>query len=81
MNTLAIIPIFIGGMRGWQFIIVVLLIILLFGAKRIPTLMKSLGRSVHSFKEGMDEAKREMNRPVGQDNDQKEETKAKDVDR
>lgn len=80
MNTLAIIPVFIGGMRGWQFIIVVLLIILLFGAKRIPSLMKSLGRSVYSFKEGMEEAKREMNRPVGND-DKKEETKAKDVDR
>lgn len=80
MNLLTILPVFIGGMRGWQFIIVLLLIILLFGAKRIPTLMKSLGKSVHSFREGLEEAKREANRPVGEDRD-KEETKAKDVDK
>ncbi len=51
-------------MRGWQLIIVLLLIILLFGAKRIPTLMKSLGKSVHSFKQGMAEAEAEMKKPV-----------------
>lgn len=80
MNLLTILPVFIGGMRGWQFIIILLLIILLFGAKRIPALMKSLGKSVHSFREGLEEAKREANRPVGEDRD-KEETKAKDVDK
>lgn len=73
MNLLVMIPSFIAGMRGWQFIIVVLLIVLLFGAKRIPSLMKSLGKSVHSFKQGMAEAEAEMKKPV-----KSEEAKEKD---
>lgn len=63
MNIIAIIPLFFG-MRGWQLVIVLLLILLLFGAKRIPTLMKSLGKSVHSFKQGMAEAEAEMKKPI-----------------
>lgn len=82
MNSAAIIPLFIGGMRGWQFIIIVLLIILLFGAKRIPSLMRNLGKSVHSFKQGMAEAEEEMKKPI-KHNDREDSTtqpRAKDSD-
>ena len=68
MNIPAIIPL-IFGMRGWQLIIVLLLILLLFGAKRIPSLMKSLGKSVHSFKQGMAEAEAEIKKPIKTDED------------
>lgn len=78
MNLLALIPLFLGGMRGWQFLIVILLILLLFGAKRIPVLMKSLGKSVHSFKQGMAEAEAEMKKPVKSEENASESTKAKD---
>ena len=81
MNFATIMPLFIGGMRGWQFIVIVLLIVLLFGAKRIPSLMRSLGKSVHSFKQGMAEAEEEMKKPVRTERDTKDnETKAKDID-
>ena len=63
MNIALIIPLFMG-LRGWQLIIVLLLILLLFGAKRIPSLMKNLGKSVHAFKQGMADAEAEINRPV-----------------
>ncbi|MCL2144638.1 MAG: twin-arginine translocase TatA/TatE family subunit [Endomicrobia bacterium] len=40
---------------GWQEVIVILLLaLLLFGAKRLPGIAKSLGRSVQEFKKGMD---------------------------
>ena len=40
---------------GWQEVIVILLLaLLLFGAKRLPGVAKSLGRSVQEFKKGMD---------------------------
>lgn len=65
------ISLFIGGMRGWQLIIVLLVIILLFGAKRIPSLMRNLGKSVHAFKQGIAEAEQEIKKPV--DSDKKEE--------
>jgi sec-independent protein translocase protein TatA len=42
------------GMIGpWQIVVVVLLIVLLFGAKRIPELMKGAGRGVKEFKDAI----------------------------
>jgi len=38
-----------------QIVIVVVLIILLFGARRIPELGKSLGQAIRSFKKGISE--------------------------
>ncbi|MCL1972282.1 MAG: twin-arginine translocase TatA/TatE family subunit [Endomicrobia bacterium] len=39
---------------GWQEVIVILLLaLLLFGAKRLPEIAKSLGKSVQEFKKGM----------------------------
>jgi Sec-independent protein translocase protein TatA len=44
-----------------------------------------LGRGVHEFKQGMEEAKREMNKPLDTDTDaaadhKPEQPKAKDID-
>ena len=57
MNTALIIPLFIGNLRGWQLIIVVLVILLLFGGKKIPELMQGLGKGIQMFKKGMADAK------------------------
>jgi len=41
---------------GWQEILVILLIaLLLFGAKRIPDLAKGLGKGIREFKKGLNE--------------------------
>ncbi|MCD6113516.1 MAG: twin-arginine translocase TatA/TatE family subunit [Bacteroidales bacterium] len=41
-------------MFGYQEIVIILIIVLiLFGGKKIPELMKGLGKGVKSFKEGM----------------------------
>ncbi len=46
---------FLGGI-GWPEILVILLVLLLlFGGKKIPELMRGLGKGVRSFKEGMKE--------------------------
>lgn len=60
----ASIPCFLGNLRGWEWIIILVVILLLFGGKKIPELMKGLGKGVHSFKKGMQEAKDEINRPL-----------------
>jgi sec-independent protein translocase protein TatA len=84
MNLAVFMPLFLSNMRGWQFIIVVMLVLLLFGGKKIPELMRGLGRGVHEFKQGMEEAKREMNKPLDTDTDaadhKPEQPKAKDID-
>ena len=38
-----------------EIIIIALVVLLLFGGKKIPELMKGLGKGVKSFKEGMNE--------------------------
>ena len=39
---------------GWaEILLIALIVLLLFGAKKIPELMKGLGKGVKSFKEGM----------------------------
>ena len=37
----------------WEILVIVLIILLLFGGKKIPELMKGLGKGVKSFKDGM----------------------------
>ena len=53
MNMLTFIP--LGVVGPWQIVIIALVILLLFGGKKIPELMKGLGKGVKSFKEGMNE--------------------------
>ena len=45
----------LGVIGPWQVVIIALVILLLFGGKKIPELMKGLGKGVKSFKEGMNE--------------------------
>lgn len=58
------IPLFFGNIRGTQLLIIVLVVLLLFGGKKIPELMRGLGKGVHSFKQGLEDAKSEINKPV-----------------
>ena len=41
------------GIGGQELIFIALIILLLFGGKKIPELMKGLGKGVKSFKDGM----------------------------
>lgn len=50
---------FLGGVGAGEIIIIALVILLLFGGKKIPELMRGIGKGVRSFKEGMNEAKGE----------------------
>ncbi|MBR2031456.1 MAG: twin-arginine translocase TatA/TatE family subunit [Alistipes sp.] len=44
---------FIGGIGMTEILIIALIILLLFGGKKIPELMKGLGKGVRSFKDGV----------------------------
>lgn len=64
MNTITLIPVFLGNLRGMQLIIVLIVVLLLFGGKKIPELMRGLGKGINSFKQGLNEAKEEINKPI-----------------
>ena len=44
---------FIGNLGAGEIIVIALVVLLLFGGKKIPELMKGLGKGVRSYKEGM----------------------------
>lgn len=43
----------IFGLGGQEILFIALIVLLLFGGKKIPELMKGLGKGVKSFKDGM----------------------------
>lgn len=51
MNTY----LFLGNLGMTEIIIIALIVLLLFGGKKIPELMKGLGKGVKSFKDGINE--------------------------
>lgn len=75
---------FLGNLRGWEWLIIFLVVLLLFGGKKIPELMRGVGKGIQQFKKGMQEAKDEINRPADStDKDDKgasDEPKGKDRD-
>jgi sec-independent protein translocase protein TatA len=44
----------------WEVLIIAFVVLLLFGGKKIPELMKGLGKGVKSFKEGMKDVEKEI---------------------
>lgn len=51
---------FLQNLGAGEIIIIALVILLLFGGKKIPELMKGLGKGVKSFKEGMEDVEKEI---------------------
>ncbi|MBQ5741046.1 MAG: twin-arginine translocase TatA/TatE family subunit [Bacteroidaceae bacterium] len=53
---------FIGNLGTGEIIIIALVVLLLFGGKKIPELMRGLGKGVKSFKDGMHDLENEINK-------------------
>lgn len=64
MATLFAVMLPLGVIGVWQWVILGLVVLLLFGGKKIPELMKGLGKGVRSFKQGINEVEQEINKPV-----------------
>lgn len=53
-------PLFIGGIGMQEVLLIALVVLLFFGGKKIPELMKGIGKGVRSFKEGMNNVEKEV---------------------
>lgn len=42
-----------GGLRGWEILLIVVVIVMLFGASRLPALGSSIGSFVKNLKKGL----------------------------
>ena len=54
----------IGPLGSWEIMLIGAVIILLFGASKLPQLAKALGQSKKAFREGMDDGEREVHKDV-----------------
>lgn len=43
-----------------QLVVILVIVLLLFGGKKIPELMKGVGKGVRAYKEGLNEIEKEM---------------------
>lgn len=66
MNTL----LFLNNLGTGEIIIIALVVLLLFGGRKIPELMRGIGKGVRSFKEGINDVKEEINKPVDDKNNE-----------
>lgn len=75
MNTFLTIPLFLGfgNLKGMEWVILIVAFLLLFGATRIPKLMRNVGKGVRGFKQGLNDMKEEINKPVDEDDNKPEE--------
>ena len=62
---------FIGGLGMQEILLIVLVVLLFFGGKKIPELMKGIDKGVRSFKEGMNEIEKEVKDDRSQSDEEK----------
>ena len=52
---------FIGGLGGWEVFLIIAVLVLLFGAKKIPELAKGLGNGIREFKSATRQIQEDIN--------------------
>ena len=63
MSTLG----FIGSLGGWEIAVILIFLLVFFGAKRIPELARGMGRGIREFKDATKEIKNEIEEGVKDD--------------
>ena len=60
-------PIFAAFLGGWEIVLILAVVLLLFGAKKLPELAKGLGQGIKEFKKASNEVTEEFNRAADLD--------------
>ncbi len=58
---------FIGNFGGGEIILIFLIVLLLFGAKKVPELFRSLGKGVNEFRKAKNEWEQDINEVMSQE--------------
>jgi sec-independent protein translocase protein TatA len=56
-----------ANLGGWEIMLIMFVVLLLFGAKKIPELARGLGQGLREFKEATSGVKDELERSVHED--------------
>lgn len=62
-----------GSFGPWEMIFILLVVLLVFGAKRLPEIGSSLGKGIREFKRSVTDIQHEINRP---DRDERREVRS-----
>jgi sec-independent protein translocase protein TatA len=54
-----------GNFKGWEILVILVLLLVLFGAKRLPDAARGLGRSLRIFKSEIKEMREDDDKPAG----------------
>ncbi|GIV40280.1 MAG: hypothetical protein KatS3mg033_2080 [Thermonema sp.] len=68
MASLASVLLFLGSIGGTELILILFILLIFFGAKRIPELARGLGRGIREFKDATREVKENIEESVKDDN-------------
>jgi sec-independent protein translocase protein TatA len=49
-----------GGLGGWEILLILMVLLIFFGAKKIPELARGLGKGIREFKDATSEIKEEI---------------------
>ena len=60
-------PIFAAFLGGWEIVLILAVVLLLFGAKKLPELARGLGKGINEFKKASNEVTEEFNRATDMD--------------
>ncbi len=60
LNTLLNVPLILGGLGTGEIVLIVFVVLLLFGGKKIPELMRGIGNGVREFNDAKSNVKREI---------------------
>ena len=61
----------LGMPGGWEWIIIILVVLIFFGAKKIPELARGLGRGIREFKDATKEIKKDIDESSRIEDDKK----------
>lgn len=67
---------------GWEWVVIILVVLIFFGAKKIPELARGLGRGIREFKDATNEIKRDIDDSSRRDEEyrRREEDRRRDED-
>lgn len=51
---------FIGGLGGWEIMVILLVVLVFFGANKIPEIARGMGKGIREFKDATKEIKNEI---------------------
>ena len=57
---MAQIPLFVNLPGGWEWLIILFVILLLFGGRKLPELARSVGKAITEFKGGIKDVEKEV---------------------